>query len=72
MSELMKHAPEPWSVSALGNGIHAGAQLEHPRGGPLTCVKNRTGKIASDIVKRDGKWFWALPTADQQKRDDRG
>lgn len=24
MSELMKHAPEPWSVSALGNGIHAG------------------------------------------------
>ena len=24
MSKLMKHAPEPWSVSALGNGIHAG------------------------------------------------
>lgn len=40
------------------------AQLEHPKGGPLTCVQNRTGMHASDVVKKDGKWCWVI---DDQK-----
>ena len=36
------------------------AQLEHPKGGPLTCVKNRTGRKASAVVKIDGKWHWEI------------
>ena len=36
------------------------AQLDHPGGGPLTCVQNRTGHDAFGVVKVDGKWFWKI------------
>ena len=36
------------------------AQLYHPRGGPLTCVRNRTGRTATGVARVDGKWCWAF------------
>lgn len=36
------------------------AQLDHPRGGPLTCVQNRTGKAASGVERIGGKWCWVF------------
>lgn len=36
------------------------AQLEHPRGGPLACVQNRTGRTASGVERVDGKWCWVF------------
>lgn len=39
------------------------AQLEHPLGGPLTCVQNRTGRIAESVERVGGKWCWAFEVA---------
>ena len=36
------------------------AQLDHPRGGPLTCVQNRTGRTATSVEWVCGKWCWAF------------
>lgn len=46
-------------------GVKQYAQLTHPRGGPLTCVENRTGRIATDVVHVDGKWCWAFESVAQ-------
>lgn len=36
------------------------AALEHPRGGPLGCVRNRTGRTATGVARVGGKWCWAF------------
>lgn len=36
------------------------AQLDHPRGGPLTCVQNRTGRTASAVLRVGDRWCWEL------------
>lgn len=55
--KLMHEAPSAELYVIYGNQW---AQLEHPRGGPLTSVQNRTGKVASDVVRLDGKWYWEV------------
>jgi hypothetical protein len=57
-ADLMHRAPSAYLCVIDGKQY---AQLEHPKGGPLTCVANRTGKVAEAVVKKDGKWFWQLP-----------
>ena len=44
------------------------ASLEHPRGGPLGCVKNRTGKKASGVQKIDGRWCWVIGDQKGEKK----
>jgi hypothetical protein len=58
--ELMHSAPSAHLCIIEGEQW---AQLEHPRGGPLTCVKNRTGKTANGVVRIDGKWHFEFAIA---------
>lgn len=57
--ELMHSAPS--AMLCVIDGAQW-VQLEHPRGGPLTCVKNRTGNVASGVARVDGKWCWVIET----------
>lgn len=59
--ELLHSAPKAEIVYIDGNQW---AQLEHPKGGPLTCVQNRTGKNAVEVVKNDGRWSWKIDSGD--------
>lgn len=43
------------------------AQLEHPKGGPMGCVQNRTGFTASAVEFVDGKWCWVIDKETQPK-----
>lgn len=56
-NELMHSAPTATLCNINGQQY---VQLEHPLGGPLTCVKNRTGMIATGMLKIDGKWNWVI------------
>lgn len=71
----MEHIPlRPWRQTWLSHDLlHASpaaglcviegkqwAQLEHPRGGPLGCVQNRTGRTATGVSRVDGKWCWSF------------
>lgn len=55
--ELLHSAPDA-ELCMIGGKQYA--QLTHPRGGPLTCVENRTGRTATNVVRADGKWCWAF------------
>lgn len=59
--DLMHSAPSAYLCTIDGKQY---AQLEHPKGGPLTCVQNRTGFNATAIVKISGKWFWEISGQD--------
>lgn len=56
-SDLLHSAPSAKICVINGEQF---AQLEHPMGGPLTCVKNRTGHVATGVIKIDGKWNWVI------------
>ena len=56
-SELLHSAPAA-SLCMIGGKQYA--QLMHPRGGPLTCVPNRTGHRAVGVTKVNGKWCWEI------------
>lgn len=53
--EVLHSAP---SAQLCYLGFRQYAQLEHPKGGPLTCVENRTGRPAKAVVKHNGRWCW--------------
>lgn len=58
MSQELLHSA-PAAQLCMINGKQW-AQLEHPRGGPLACVQNRTGHTASGVERVDGKWCWVF------------
>lgn len=55
---LLHSAP---SAELFCTGGKQWAQLEHPLGGPLTCVQNRTGETATAVERVAGLWCWVLP-----------
>lgn len=58
--ELLHSAPSAEFISVDGNN---GAQLSHPKGGPLGWVRC-PNKDAVGVAKVDGKWHWLLPNKD--------
>ena len=53
--ELLNKSPT--ATLSMVDGVQY-AQLEHPLGGPLGCVRNRTGRIAKGVSRHGGKWCW--------------
>lgn len=66
--ELMHSAPSAYLCIIDGEQW---AQLEHPKGGPLTCVKNRTGKTASAVVQINGKWHFQFDAPGHQVKEEK-
>lgn len=55
--ELLHSSP----TAVLGMiGGEQWCQLEHPRGGPLGCIRNRHATYAIATTKIGGKWHWIL------------
>jgi len=57
-TELLHSAP---SAVFIHHGGNPGAQLTHPRGGPLTWVRCPV-KNATGVIKVDGRWHWQVYT----------
>jgi len=55
--ELMHSAPSAYLCEINGEPW---AQLEHPHGGPLTCVKYRGKETPVGVVKLNGQWHWEI------------
>lgn len=55
--ELMHESPSA-ELCIINGGQWA--QLEHPKGGPLGCIKNRTGVDAIRIARKGDKWYWEI------------
>lgn len=55
--KLLHSAPSAYLCIIRGKQY---AQLEHPSGGPLTCVENRTGHSASGVERANDKWHWVI------------
>lgn len=58
LSPDLLHSAPTAELCVIGGKQYA--QLGHPLGGPLTCVENRTGKSASEVVRHDDKWHWKI------------
>ena len=60
--DVMHSAPSAY-LCMINNKQYA--QLEHPFGGSLTCIQNRTGMLAQGVEKIEGKWYWVFENNDK-------
>lgn len=58
LSDYLLHSAKGAELVEI-NGVQY-AQLEHPLGGPLTCVKNPKKHKATDVVRIGDKWCWVF------------
>lgn len=61
--DLLHSSP---SARLFSNDSGQFAEMEHPKGGPLCCIKNRTGRYAIDIVRLNDKWCWVFSESESQ------
>lgn len=58
LSKEVLHKSPAASLCTIGG--KQWVQLYNSSGESLTCIKNRTGRLAKDVVKLNGKWYWVV------------